>query len=81
MGRRFGKILSGIIDGVKQPPTGHAATIALFFGIVPENHRDQVLEYMKEHLIKEEAFPILTATFLMSFTGKIQQMLINWYLI
>jgi alpha-L-rhamnosidase len=52
-----GSYYSGIIDDVKQPPTGHAATLALFYEIVPSENRSQVFAFMNEHLVKEEAFP------------------------
>ena len=52
-----GSYYSGIIDEVKQPPTGHAATLALFYEIVPAENRSRVFAFMNEHLVKEEAFP------------------------
>jgi hypothetical protein len=52
-----GSYHGGILDGVKTPPTGHAATLALFYEIVPSERRPRVFAFMNEFLPKEEAFP------------------------
>ncbi len=52
-----GSYHGGILDGVKTPPTGHAAAMALFYDIVPAERRPRVFDFMNEHLPKEQAFP------------------------
>ena len=52
-----GSYNGGIIDGVKTLPTGHAATLALFYEIVSDERRPRVFAFMNEHLPEEEAFP------------------------
>lgn len=39
----------GIMDGAKTPPNAFAAMVALYFGVVPENERAGLFDWLAEH--------------------------------
>lgn len=45
-----GAYSGGIDDGKMLPPTAHAAMMALFFGVAPEDRREPTFRFLMEHL-------------------------------
>jgi alpha-L-rhamnosidase len=52
-----GSYHGGILEDVKSAPTGHAATLALFFDIVPGGRIERVRQFMRRRFEAESPFP------------------------
>ncbi|MCL5019318.1 MAG: alpha-L-rhamnosidase N-terminal domain-containing protein, partial [Patescibacteria group bacterium] len=74
-----GSYYGSISQGQKTPSTGHAAVLALFYNMVPQNKYNRVMNYMIETCEKENPFPLPTALSLRFSTGKILPKWTNVY--